>query len=70
MNHIKQAFQHLYIEVAKDELQKLQEAQERETVIQIKYSDTDAMFDRQVKKALREFGIPEDVIQEQNFKYG
>jgi len=28
------------------------------------------MFDRQVKKALREFGIPEDVIQEQNFKYG
>ena len=27
-------------------------------------------FDRQVKKALREFGIPEDVIQEQNFKYG
>ena len=36
----------------------------------IKYSDTDAMFDRQVKKALREFGIPEDVIQEQNFKYG
>jgi len=25
---------------------------------------------RQMKKALREFGIPEDVIQEQNFKYG
>ena len=49
---------------------KLQEAKEGETVIQIKYSDTDAMFDRQVKKALREFGIPEDVIQEQNFKYG
>ena len=23
-----------------------------------------------MKKALREFGIPEDVIQEQNFKYG
>ena len=41
-----------------------------ETVIQIKYSDTYAMFDRQVKKALREFGIPEDLIQEQNFKYG
>ena len=41
-----------------------------ETVIQIKYSDTDAMFDRQMKKALREFGIPEDEIQEQNFKYG
>ena len=70
MNHVKQAFQHLHIEVAKDELQKLQEAKEGETVIQIKYSDTDAMFDRQVKKALREFGIPEDVIQEQNFKYG
>ena len=70
MNHVKQAFQHLHIEVAKDELQKLQEAQEGETVIQIKYSDTDATFDRQVKKALREFGIPEDVIQEQNFKYG
>ena len=51
-------------------IQQLQEAQEGETVIQIKYSDTDAMFDRQVKKALREFGIPEDVIQEQNFKYG
>ena len=43
---------------------------EGETVIQIKYSDTYATFDRQVKKALREFGIPEDVIQEQNFKYG
>ena len=28
------------------------------------------VFDRQVKKALREFGISEDVIQEQNFKYG
>ena len=63
-------FQQIHIEVAKDELQKLQEAKEGETVIQIKYSDTDAMFDRQVKKALREFGIPEDVIQEQNFKYG
>ena len=25
---------------------------------------------RQMKKALREFGIPEDVILEQNFKYG
>ena len=70
MNHVKQAFQQIHVEVAKDELQKLQEAQEGETVIQIKYSDTDAMFDRQVKKALREFGIPEDVIQEQNFKYG
>ena len=31
---------------------------------------TDAMFDKQVKNALREFGIPEDVIQQQNFKYG
>ena len=70
MNHVKQAFQQIHVEVAKDELQKLQEAKEGETVIQIKYSDTDAMFDRQVKKALREFGIPEDVIQEQNFKYG
>ena len=62
--------QQIYVEVLKDELQKLQEAKEGETVIQIKYSDTDAMFDRQVKKALREFGIPEDVIQEQKFKYG
>ena len=35
----------MHIEVAKDELQKLQEAKEGETVIQIKYSDTDAMFD-------------------------
>ena len=70
MNHVKQAVQHIHIDVAKSELQKLEEEQEGETVIQIKYSDTDAMFDRQVKKALREFGIPEDVIQEQNFKYG
>ena len=29
-----------------------------------------AMFDTQVKNALREFGIPEDVIQRHNFKYG
>ena len=70
MNHSKQALQRIHVDVAKDELQKLQEAKEGETVIQIKYSDTDAMFDRQVKKALREFGIPEDEIQEQNFKYG
>ena len=48
----------------------LEVAKEGETVIQIKYSDTDAMFDKQVKNALREFGIPEDVIQQQNFKYG
>ena len=40
------------------------------TVFHIKYSDTDAMFDRQVKNALRKFGIPEDVIQQQTFKYG
>ena len=54
----------------KNELQKLEEAKEGVTVIQVKYSDTDAMFDKQVKNALREFGIPEDVIQQQNFKYG
>ena len=70
MNHVKQALQHIHIDVAKNEMQKLQDAKEGETVIQIKYSDTDATFDRQVKKALREFGIPEDVIQQQNFKYG
>ena len=70
MNHVKQALQHIHIDVAKNELQKLEVAKEGETVIQIKYSDTDAMFDKQVKNALREFGIPEDVIQQQNFKYG
>ena len=70
MNHVKQAFQQIHVEVAKDELQKLQEAKEGETVIQIKYSDTDAMYDRTVKNALRKFGISEEVIQEQNFKYG
>ena len=37
MNHVKQAFQQIHVEVAKDELQKLQEAKEGETVIQIKY---------------------------------
>ncbi len=51
-------------------LEKLQDAKEVETVIHIKYSDTDAMFDRRVKNALRKFGIPEDVIQQQNFTYG
>ena len=70
MNHVKQALQHIHIDVAKNEMQKLQDAKDVETVIHIKYSDTDAMFDRQMKKALREFGIPEDEIQEQNFKYG
>ena len=69
MNHVKQAFQKIHVEVAKDELQKLQETKEGETVIQIKYSDTDAMYDRTVKNALRKFGISEDVIQQQNFKY-
>ena len=48
----------------------VEEAKEGATVIKVKYSDTDAMFDKQVKNALREFGIPEDVIQQQNFKYG
>ena len=62
-------FQKIHVEVAKDELQKLQETKEGETVIQIKYSDTDAMYDRTVKNALRKFGISEDVIQQQNFKY-
>ena len=70
MNHVKQALQHIHIDVAKNELQKLEEAKEGVTVIKVKYSDTDAMFDKQVKNALREFGIPEDVIQQQNFKYG
>ena len=70
MNHVKQALQHINIDVAKNELQKLEEAKEGVTVIKVKYSDTDAMFDKQVKNALREFGIPEDVIQQQNFKYG
>ena len=70
MNHVKQALQHIHIDVAKNEMQKLQDAKEVETVIHIKYSDTDAMFDRRVKNALRKFGIPEDVIQQQNFKYG
>ena len=27
------------------------------------------MFDRQVKNTIRKFGIPEDVIQQQKFKY-
>ena len=70
MNHVKQALQHIHIDVAKNKLQKLEEAKEGVTVIKVKYSDTDAMFDKQVKNALREFGIPEDVIQQQNFKYG
>ena len=70
MNHVKQALQHIHIDVAKNELQKLEEVKEGVTVIKVKYSDTDAMFDKQVKNALREFGIPEDVIQQQNFKYG
>ena len=70
MNHVKQAFQHLHIEVAKNEMQKLQDAKEGVTVVKVKYSDTEAMFDKQVKNALREFGIPDDVIQQQNFKYG
>ena len=70
MNHVKQALQHIHIDVAKNEMQKLQDAKEVETVIHIKYSDTDAMFDRRVKNALRKFGIPEDVIQQQNFTYG
>ena len=52
------------LDVAKNELQKLEEAKEGVTVIKVKYSDTDAMFDKQVKNALREFGIPEDVIQQ------
>ena len=69
MNHVKQAVQHIHIDVAKGELQKLHEAKKGKTVFHIKYSDTDAMFDRQVKNALREFGIPEEVIEQQNFKY-
>ena len=70
MNHVKQAVQHIHIDVAKGELQKLQEAKKGKTVFHIKYSDTDAMFDRQVKNALRKFDIPEEVIKQQNFKYG
>ena len=70
MNHVKQALQHIHIDVAKNEMQKLQDAKEGITVVKVKYSDTDTMFDKQVKNALREFGIPEDVIQQQNFKYG
>ena len=70
MNHVKQAVQHIHIDVAKGELQKLQEAKKGKTVFHIKYSDTDAMFDRQVKNALRKFDIPEEVIEQQNFKYG
>ena len=70
MNHVKQAVQHIHVDVAKSELQKLEEAKNVKTVFHIKYSDTDAMFDRQVKNALRKFGIPEEVIQQQNFKYG
>ncbi len=62
--------QHIHIDVAKGELQKLQEAKKGKTVVHIKYSDTDAMFDRQVKNALRKFDIPEEVIEQQNFKYG
>ena len=70
MNHVKQAHQHIHIDVAKNEMHKLQDAKEGVTVVKVKYSDTDAMFDKQVKNALREFGIPEDVIQQQNFTYG
>ena len=70
MNHVKQAVQHIHIDVAKGEFQKLQEAKKGKTVFHIKYSDTDAMFDRQVKNALRKFNIPEEVIQQQNFEYG
>tara|TARA_E500000081_G_scaffold55846_1_gene58651 strand:- start:783 stop:1124 length:342 start_codon:yes stop_codon:yes gene_type:complete len=70
MNHVKQAFQNLHLEVAKDELQALREAKDGPVKIQVKYSDTDAMFDKAVKKALREYGIPEEEIDQQTFKYG
>ena len=47
-------------------LQNYEKAQERVS----REIDTDAMFDRQVKNALRKFDIPEEVIEQQNFKYG
>ena len=56
--------------MAKTDIEIAREAKNVKTVFHIKYSDTDAMFDRQVKNALRKFGIPEEVIQQQNFKYG
>ena len=70
MNHAKQTIQNIHLEVAKDELQALREAKDGPVEIQVKYSDTDAMFDKAVKKALREYGIPEEEIDQQTFKYG
>tara|TARA_S200000501_G_C20565337_1_gene630617 strand:+ start:118 stop:612 length:495 start_codon:yes stop_codon:yes gene_type:complete len=69
MNHVKQALQHIPIEAAKDQLKALREAKEGPIKIQVKYNDTDAMFDKAVKKALREYGIPEEEIEQQTFKY-
>ena len=57
MNYVKQALQHIHIDEAKNEMQELQDAKKGVTVIKVKYSDTDAMFDKQVKNALKDIYI-------------
>jgi len=67
MNHMKTTIQKFQIDAAYRRFEELKKSEVIEEVIRIEYSDTRQMFDLELKRALREFGITEEQLKDKYY---
>jgi len=67
MNHMKTTIQKFQIDAAYSRFEELKKSEFTEEVIHIEYSDTRQMFDLELKRALREFGITEEQLKDKYY---
>ena len=67
MNHMKTTVQKFQIDAAYRLFEELKKSEVIEEVIRIEYSDTRHMFDLELKRALREFGITEEQLKDKYY---
>ena len=67
MNHMKTTIQKFQIDAAYRRFEELKKSEFTEEVIRIEFSDTRQMFDLELKRALKEFGITEEQIKDKYY---
>ena len=67
MNHMKTTIQKFQIDAAYRRFEELKKSEVIEEVIRIEYSDTRQMFDLELKRALKEFGITEEQLKDKYY---
>ena len=64
---MKTTIQKFQIDAAYRRFEELKKSEFTEEVIHIEYSDTRQMFDLELKRALREFGITEEQLKDKYY---